>query len=124
MREVYNGVDKPICSRAVHISDGAPRNFHIFCGKFEINKKKGFEVTRKGCKMKKKGRDCVGLKVTIFLFPQKVKLSNAVCRMHHIHYRWLGQGFCASFVLKIAPQMGEGEKREGVQIAKQSTQNL
>ena len=28
------------------------------------------------------------------------------------------------FVLKVAPQRGEGEKREGVQISKNSTQNL
>ena len=28
------------------------------------------------------------------------------------------------FALKIAPQRGKGEKREGVQIAKQSTHNL
>ena len=33
------------------------------------------------------------------------------------------KGLCL-FVLKTAPQRGEGEKREGVHIAKQSTQNL
>ena len=65
LREGCSGVGKPVCFRAVHISDNAPRNFHIFCGKFEIEKENGFEATRKGCKMKKKGRDCVGLKVTI-----------------------------------------------------------
>ena len=31
--------------------------------------------------------------------------------------------FCVSFVLKFALQRGEGEKRESVQILKQSTQN-
>ena len=36
----------------------------------------------------------------------------------------LGQRFSAYFVLKVAPQRGEGEKREGVQISKNSTQNL
>ena len=35
-----------------------------------------------------------------------------------------GQRFSAYFVLKVAPQRGEGEKREGVQISKNSTQNL
>ena len=30
----------------------------------------------------------------------------------------LGQRFSASFVLKLASQRGEGEKREGVQILK------
>ena len=33
----------------------------------------------------------------------------------------LGQRFCACFVLKLALQRGEGEKREGVQISKQRT---
>ena len=32
--------------------------------------------------------------------------------------------FCACFVLKFALQRGEGERREGVQISKQSTQSL
>ena len=32
--------------------------------------------------------------------------------------------FSACFVLKFALQRGEGKKREGVQISKQSTQNL
>ena len=36
----------------------------------------------------------------------------------------LGQRFRACFVLKFALQRGEGEKRDGVQISKQSTQNL
>ena len=37
----------------------------------------------------------------------------------------LGQRFSACFVLKlVVPQRGEGEKREGVQISEQSTQNL
>ena len=35
-----------------------------------------------------------------------------------------GQRFSAYFILKVAPQRGEGEKREGVQISKNSTQNL
>ena len=34
------------------------------------------------------------------------------------------EGFCACFGLKFALKRGEGEKREGVQISKQSTQNL
>ena len=38
-------------------------------------------------------------------------------------YLWW-QWFSACFVLKFAVQRGEGEKREGVQITKQSTQNL
>ena len=36
----------------------------------------------------------------------------------------LGQRFRAYFVLKLAPHMGEGEIMEGVQISKQSSQNL
>ena len=43
-------------------------------------------------------------------------------------YRGLGiydvKGSVPFFGLKIAPQRGEGEKREGVQISKNSTQNL
>ena len=35
-----------------------------------------------------------------------------------------GHRFSAYFVLKVAPQRREGEKREGVQIYKNSTQNL
>ena len=35
-----------------------------------------------------------------------------------------GQRFSAYFDLKVVPQRGEGEKREDVQILKQSTQNL
>ena len=37
---------------------------------------------------------------------------------------FLGQRFSACFVLKFALQREEGEKREGVQISKQSTRNL
>ena len=36
----------------------------------------------------------------------------------------LGQRFSASFVLKFALKRGEGEKRAGEQISKQSTENL
>ena len=36
----------------------------------------------------------------------------------------LGQRFSVCFVLKLAPQRGKGEKREGVQISKQTTQPL
>ena len=36
----------------------------------------------------------------------------------------LGHRFSACFALKFAPQRGEGKHREGVQISKQSTQNL
>ena len=35
-----------------------------------------------------------------------------------------GQRFSAHFVLKVAPLKGEGEEREGVQISKNSTQNI
>ena len=35
-----------------------------------------------------------------------------------------GQRISAYFVLKVAPQRGEGEKKEGVQISKNITQNL
>ena len=38
-------------------------------------------------------------------------------------YLWC-QRFSACFHLKIAPQRGEGEKRKGVQISKNSSQNL
>ena len=37
--------------------------------------------------------------------------------------RWC-QRFSACMALKVAPQRGEGEKREGLQISKNSTQNL
>ena len=38
-------------------------------------------------------------------------------------YLWC-QRFSACFGVKIAPKRGEGEKREGVQISKNSTQNF
>ena len=36
----------------------------------------------------------------------------------------MGERFSACFVLKFVLQRGDGEKREGMQISKQSTQNL
>ena len=42
----------------------------------------------------------------------------------HLIYRGPGKDDVNGFALKIAPQRGEGEKREGVQISKQSAQNL
>ena len=64
-----------------------------------------------------------------YLYMSKVTIGcNAPGPSKTSTYSWarylLDQWFCAWFVLKYALQRGEGEKREGVQISKQSTQNL
>ena len=50
-------------SRSQHVSDGAPRNFHMFCGLVRLE---NYGVKRRGCnswKAMKRGDDCVRMKV-------------------------------------------------------------
>ena len=49
--------------RSQHVSDGAPRNFHMFCGLVRLE---NYGVKRRGCnswKAMKRGDDCVRMKV-------------------------------------------------------------
>ena len=50
--------------RPLHVSDKAPRNLHLQCGKLRIGRATGYKAMRRGCKQKEKNRDCVALKVT------------------------------------------------------------
>ena len=63
--------------RPLHLSDGAPRNFHLFCGKFRMGPSTGYIAERKGCKIKKKNRKCVALKVRFPLY-HVFKLSHGL----------------------------------------------
>ena len=60
--------------------------------------------------------------------PSKVLISTNICINCPIAVKGWNYLFCqrfsVCFVLKIAPQRREGEKKEGVQISKQTTQNL
>ena len=46
------------------MSDKAPRNLHLFCGKLRLGRATGYKAMRRGCKIKERNRDCVALKVT------------------------------------------------------------
>ena len=54
--------------RPLHISDDAPRNFHLFCGKFSIGKSTEYKALRKGCNIKRPNKDCVALKVMLPIY--------------------------------------------------------
>ena len=55
--------------RPLHLSDGAPRNFYLNCGQFDIGPSTDFVPKRRFCRVdNKKGKDCVALKVKLILY--------------------------------------------------------
>ncbi len=75
----------------MHPSDGAPRNLHMFCGKFFVDGE--LRVRQQGCKEKQPGRDCVAL-----LFKRR---SNKKKRLDY-RFQFFECGEKKGFVCEIA----------------------